>query len=612
VVRPEARAAWYILLPDNMYKTAWDVLVVVSLLYTLVVAPVQLAFDSFQDDDAIEWCVDIIFLLDVFVSFITAYYDKEALGYEIRFTKIAHHYTITWLVPDLLAAFPWQVLQDGTAQAIKSARIVPKWTRVIKVVRLLRLWRVYRLVRMGKEKANTMGPALSRMMGLTCVLLFFSHISACLWYYTGNTEDGWVSRMWDAGERLEERPLSEQYLICFYWSVTVLTTIGFGDITPRTNSEVGLVIIMMIFGCTYYAYLTAVVTSMIATLDAQSKLLRQKQRALATFMSSVGLAPALREQLLVCMRFIWKQPEHLDWKHTLEQLPMGLQQDVVQDLYRGLMKHNNFLKCLAGFPSAVHNILCALDPVSFQANFLLARSNTAVDAIYFVDQGEVAVIVNSYRSGKSYRFATMTTGSCFGELCAIEGTDWLFDYRSVSDVRLFKISFEQVMSVLKETDRSDSVRLHSTLQTYVDTKVRWYREALTKQELGEKRFSADIGGGVLDTLAAMMETAAVSLASPVSSTSEHTRSSAGVASVSSEEAVSKTIRGSGRQSVDLNSSQNKVSLKHWQKTALQGESNSSLDRRITGLEEKQEEMLQMMGRLLASITELQGPDQVES
>ena len=55
--------------------------------------------------------------------------------------------------------------------------------------------------------------------------------------------------MWDQEvKKLYDSPWTEQYVVCLYWTIMTMTTIGFGDVVPRNTWEVSISIVVLLLG----------------------------------------------------------------------------------------------------------------------------------------------------------------------------------------------------------------------------------------------------------------------------------------------------------------------------------------------------------------------------
>ena len=73
----------------------------------------------------------------------------------------------------------------------------------------------------------------------------------------------------DAGNSDMNNPF-DNYIISVYWSVMTMSTIGYGDVTPKTRCERIYEIFGMILGASVYAYMVGAICSIVASLNAES------------------------------------------------------------------------------------------------------------------------------------------------------------------------------------------------------------------------------------------------------------------------------------------------------------------------------------------------------
>jgi hypothetical protein len=93
--------------------------------------------------------IDILFFLDVCVNLFSAYYDNEGVLVTGR-KKIFCHYLKTWMIPDLLACFPFNLLESDDQSSQQSSGSSGGYNNMIRLIRLPRLYRLVRISRIFK------------------------------------------------------------------------------------------------------------------------------------------------------------------------------------------------------------------------------------------------------------------------------------------------------------------------------------------------------------------------------------------------------------------------------------------------------------------------------
>lgn len=79
--------------------------------------------------------------------------------------------------------------------------------------------------------------------------------------FIGDQEDG-VDGTWMEGD-INDMPPSEQYLTSVYFTVTTITTVGYGDISGSSISEKIFCVIIMLVGVMSFSFFSGSLASII-------------------------------------------------------------------------------------------------------------------------------------------------------------------------------------------------------------------------------------------------------------------------------------------------------------------------------------------------------------
>ena len=68
----------------------------------------------------------------------------------------------------------------------------------------------------------------------------------------------------------DEDSWPRRYLMAIYWSITTMSTVGYGDLIPSSDMERAYNLIAMIFGVAFYSYIIASISSLVLQKDAKN------------------------------------------------------------------------------------------------------------------------------------------------------------------------------------------------------------------------------------------------------------------------------------------------------------------------------------------------------
>lgn len=100
-------------MPNNPGKLKWDLFISIMIIVTSFYTPYRLAFieSSSQPLTIVEFIIDGFFMIDIILTFCSAYYDDQDVLIDRRRTIVCK-YLKFWFYADLISVIPISLIVD--------------------------------------------------------------------------------------------------------------------------------------------------------------------------------------------------------------------------------------------------------------------------------------------------------------------------------------------------------------------------------------------------------------------------------------------------------------------------------------------------------------------
>ncbi|CAK0805160.1 unnamed protein product, partial [Prorocentrum cordatum] len=248
----------FMLSPQSPVHVVLAILMIVGVVYTGLLSPIVLAY--FHSDRVYPiWSIpmhfaDALWLVFILVLFRSALHDQSG-SVVVDARKIAAHYARTWLLMDLLSAWPAFLVPEGTAAY--SACMVLKLLRAPRLAPLMSLL-------MKECRVYVLSPL---KWGLMMLLLL--HSMACFWRLMQCDIGLHVAS--GAGQEHPDTYCQggdwwHAYVSDMYWVTMTLSTVGYGDIHPYNTMARVFAMFVMFLSPIFFGSVVAALSKVIDRL----------------------------------------------------------------------------------------------------------------------------------------------------------------------------------------------------------------------------------------------------------------------------------------------------------------------------------------------------------
>uniref|UniRef100_A0A7N0V356 Potassium channel n=1 Tax=Kalanchoe fedtschenkoi TaxID=63787 RepID=A0A7N0V356_KALFE len=452
----------YIISPFDSRYRLWDNFLVLLVFYTAWVCPFEFGFlhKPVRALSIADNVVNAFFAVDIVLTFFVAYLDKTSYLLIDDHKKIALRYMKTWLAFDIIATFPSELVRST----------LPPPLQTYGYFNILRLWRLRRVSAMFArlEKDRNFSYFWVRCAKLIFVNLFVVHFAACCFYLIadlyGDPKRTWIGYPDDEND-FHTRSVLDNYVTSIYWSITTLTTTGYGDLHAVNTKEMIFDTFYMLFNLGLTSYTIGNMTNLIVQGTSRTRQFRDRIHAASNFAKRNQLPVRLQEQMLAHLSLKYRtNSEGLHQQEILDSLPKAIQSSISNFLFYSVVDKVYLFRGISN--DLLFQLVSEMKPEYFPPKEDVILQNEAPTDMYILVSGAVDVIMQ--RNGIEQVVGELKTADICGEVGVLCYRPQLFTFRTKRLCQLLRMNRTSFFNILQANIGDGTVIMKNLLQHLKD------------------------------------------------------------------------------------------------------------------------------------------------
>ena len=408
--------------PNSNVLLIYDILLIISNLYSFIFIPLSIAKNEnliekeLTFKEIIKYYNDFIYMLDFFITSVRGYYNFEMEI--IRDNKgILIHYLKQDFFNDLIEGIPVYILlrlfNDNKYFHSYHSYIFDYDMFFIKLFLFIKSFKIFKITGNKKSKAlEDFYRYLSVFYYLEkaavfifsfIIFLLFIHLFICLHiFFALQSYPNWISYSNVANE-----DFIKKYVASFYFLMTTVTTVGYGDIVCISIYERLFHIILLGIGTIIYSF----IVSKIGNYLREESYVEMKLSKDLTILENIRLAhPSMPFNLYLKIKNhllnISKKRKKTELSLLINGIPEAIKNELLFKIYAKVIKNFKIFKG-ANNSHFIIQVLTSFIPIVSKKNETLVLEGDPINNMVFIKDGritlEISIDLNDpYKSIQDY------------------------------------------------------------------------------------------------------------------------------------------------------------------------------------------------------------------
>ena len=397
--------------PETYQILFFDTLILLSTLFGSLYLPIYMAQNKCLCSyipKAIEYilfCYEGLNIVDIIISFFRAYYNFEFV-LEKKNGKIIGHYLLGNFFLDLISAIPFFTISyyfcnfykekpNGEICLFNGEDLKFNYLKIFLGLKIVKLKKVlnkkanrginyfYEIISENYNLEKTM-----KMLLLILIILIGFNFFICYHIYIGlQSYPNWILKT-----NNQDSSFITLYITSFYFLITTITSVGYGDITCVSFYETLYQIIILTIGVIAYSWIVSTIGNAV----------KKETRAAIKFNKDLSLLEEIRisypkmsfklyNKIHKHLETVSHQQEKLDTNLLVTNLPYTLKNQIIFIIYGSVIKKFKFFNDCEN-SDFILRALTSFIPLSTKKGAFIIQEGEIIDNIVFVREGRLSLV----------------------------------------------------------------------------------------------------------------------------------------------------------------------------------------------------------------------------
>ena len=394
----------YAFYPNSFFILIFDLLLIISVLYTFVEIPLNVAKNKKIGEEGsiikeiIHYIIDLIFFLDMIICFFRGYYNNE-MDIIINNKKIFFNYIKNNFLFDLLEGVPLYTIIKIFMKQNKTIYLGYSQieTLTITFLLLIKPLKVFKIIKRKNNKVlekifmlfndNYSLERLIKFLIYFLIFFLFAHLFICLHIYlTLRSYPNWLIHIDIMNENF-----STKYLASFYFLMTTMTTVGYGDIICISFIERIYHIFLLVLGTLLYTFLVSKIGNYLRDQSHERTKLDKDLNILENIRITHPNMPfKLYSKIKNHLLTIFKKRKKVGISLLINGVPDAIKNDLLFKIYSKVINGFTIFKGVKN-SNFIIQMLTSFIPILVKKEEIIFLEGEIIQNIVFVKDGRLAL-----------------------------------------------------------------------------------------------------------------------------------------------------------------------------------------------------------------------------